>query len=370
MRTMPKKICFVSLNSYPLLVEKATGSYGGSEVQTTLLAKELLNHGFEVTFITYNFEFSEIIDEFKSIKIISCMNNNDGKITKIMRLWKAMSKANAEIYYHHAGGAVGIIALFSYLKRKKYLLHVASDGHFYKRDGFKFFTLIDKLGLTLDILLANVIITQNEFQRNFIRKHYKKSSIILKTMFPIPKSEFVKEEPPAVLWVGSIMDIKQPELFLDLAQELPMVRFIMIGGSRGDEMLDRAIEARKKSLPNLEFLGYVPFDQIDRFFEKSSVFVNTSKFEGFPITFIQAWSCNLPVVSLNADPDEIICKNKLGYHSSSFEKMVADVQLLIKNVEMRRKFGANGRKYVENNHDIKKNMPKYLEIIIPGWTYG
>ena len=43
---------------------------------------------------------------------------------------------------------------------------------------------------------------------------------------------------------------------------------------------------------------------------KSKILINTSSFEGFPNTFVQAWANGVPVISLKVDPDNIIKKKK------------------------------------------------------------
>jgi glycosyltransferase involved in cell wall biosynthesis len=144
-------------------------------------------------------------------------------------------------------------------------------------------------------------------------------------------------------------------LFLKLAQMLPNYKFKMIGG-RDDvhpEFYD-VIEPEAKKIFNLEFLGFVPYYKIDKYYKESSILVNTSAAEGFPNTFLEAGLHSLPIVSLNADPDEIICTNHLGYHSKTFDQMIIDVDTLLKNKDLRDEMGKNARKYVEDNHDLNK----------------
>ena len=91
-------------------------------------------------------------------------------------------------------------------------------------------------------------------------------------------------------------------------------------------------------------------------FAQASVFVNTTMpgREGFPNTYIQAWMHETPVVTLDCDPDEIIKTHGLGFHSSSFEKMVDDVSKLCTDKELRLSMGKRAHAYALEHHDIRK----------------
>jgi glycosyltransferase involved in cell wall biosynthesis len=144
----------------------------------------------------------------------------------------------------------------------------------------------------------------------------------------------------------------------------------MVGGparsqnpARGDpDDFFLRIKEDAKKIPNLDFFGFVHPSDVNRFFSEDAVFVNTSSYEGFPNTFLQAWENGMPVISLNADPDGIIKTHNLGLHSKTFSQLVLDVDYLMKNENKRAEYGINGRKYLEREHDMRKIISKYFEI--------
>ncbi len=101
---------------------------------------------------------------------------------------------------------------------------------------------------------------------------------------------------------------------------------------------------------------------MNKYFDNASIFVNTSSVEGLPNTFMEAWSHYVPTVSLNVNPDEIISKLKLGFHSKTFDQLVRDVKALLKDEQLRKQMGNNARQYAEQEHDITKIADEYIEV--------
>ena len=232
------------------------------------------------------------------------------------------------------------------------------DGTFTK-DAKLYERMLYKFG----IKKADCIIAQSEYQQELLKKDYNLDSIIIKNAHPLEKVERSKSTPPIVLWVGTIKpEWKQPELFLKLAKAIPDARFQMVGGASTNKQFYDEIKEEAERIPNLEFVGFVPYPEVNKYFENASILANTSSVEGFSNTFLQAWTRYTPVVSLNVDPDEIICKYKLGSHSRTFEQMVEDVKLLLEDEKLREEMGMNGRKYVEQEHDIKKIVKGYEKL--------
>jgi glycosyltransferase involved in cell wall biosynthesis len=361
-----RKICFISLNAYPVLKGNDMQYVGGAEVQQVLIARELMKHGFPITFITYN-DGQDSYEIFEGIEIIKTYKREDATKLSLVRkawmIWNAVLKARADIIFHEAGSP-GIGSILSKIMGQKFVQYIASDadvsGNFKFMDQ-KFYT---NFLIWIDIKLANVVIAQSAFQQSLIKRNFKKDSLIIKNAFSLRKFNMPKKTvPPIVLWVATIGNVKQPDLFLKLAESIPDARFQMIGGAGNDSSLYCKIEKKTSNLNNLEFLGFIPFYRINEYFKNASLFVSTSKFEGFPNVFIQAWMNYVPVVSLNVDPDEIICTYKLGFHSRSFDKLVNDTRQLIEDCRLRQEMGKNSRKYAEREHDIEKVIEQFVEVL-------
>lgn len=365
---MNVKVCFVALSAYPMLSGKNLGHMIGPDVHTVLLGRELLKNNFEVTFITYD-EGGPPVENIDGIQVIKTYRFADlshlNPALKALRIWKAMRKAKAYIYYHH-GGASGVVPPFCRLIRKKSVWHITNIPYLYgQRKGL---TLIDRFRYWLDIKLFDVFLALNEDDKEALERNCGRQSLLVRHHIIIPEQGMPeKAKPPIVLWVGSMSAVKQPELLLKLASEMPGVSFQMIGGAGHEKGSYDKIKEACQSIPNMEFLGSIfPFHAIDKYYAQASILVNTAKYESYPTyAILQAWANYAPVVMLNsnASADEIMYRYKLGFHSKTFDQLVEDVKTLLGNEQLRRQMGENGRRYVEENHDINKIVKQHIEVL-------
>ncbi len=364
---MVEKICFISLGSYPLLTSNENLKYvGGAELKQVIMAKELAKRGYDVSIITYD-EPGTKKKEFSELNIIKTFSPSDdlNYFNKIKALWISLKKANSYIYIQ-SGGTPGFIALYCYLRKKMYIKWLSSDRNVLLKGNENRTPIWIKIALFIDIKLAGLIIVQNQFQKKLIEEKFKKKTILIKNPILIPiKQNYskIKKTKNVILWVGTLRTIKQPEVFLKLAELFPTYTFQMIGGESDTEPeVYKKIEEGAQKLKNLNFLGYIPHDEIQSYYRDATIIVNTSKAEGFPNTFLEAWINYTPVVSLHVDPDEIICKNNLGFHSKTFKQMIADIQTLLTNEQLREKMVENAIGYIEKQHNINAIVIEFVNI--------
>ena len=367
----PKKICFISFFSFPVLSQSISEVVGGAELQQGILAGELVKKDYDVSFLVpdQGQALCQLIDGLKLYKSLPWELAQKKLIAKLYQYplillitWRRLNLADSQIYFQKMVGATSaLIVFFCRVKKRKYVHCVASDGEvngtYIKKQRFPWLT-------RWAIRNADGIITQSRHQQALLKLNFNRESTVIENMCLMPDILPPKEQPPVVLWVGNMRKVKCPELFLKLATALPEVKFRMIGGASPWEDPDYFEELKKSAarLPNLEFMGFIPYHQVSQYFDTASILVNTSDFEGFPNTFLQAWSRFTPVISLNVDPDGIICQHKLGIHSHSFDQMVKDVQSLVHNESLQKEIAERGRRYVEQTHDITKIVPKYIEL--------
>lgn len=169
---------------------------------------------------------------------------------------------------------------------------------------------------------------------------------------PVPAKPHLDRD-KYVAWVGMLRRHKRPDLLVEIARQAPAVKFVLCGGPStfgtapgyGEEVMDAL-----RMLPNVEFLGKVPPATAQRVIEDAAALLSTSSGEGFPNTFLQAWSSGTPVVSLQIDPDHIIRRFGLGAISNGVQGAVEDIERLVGSAERREEIAVRSRQYVAAHH--------------------
>ena len=82
----------------------------------------------------------------------------------------------------------------------------------------------------------------------------------------------------------------------------------------------------------------------------AAILLSTADEEGFPNTFLQAWSSGTPVVSLKVDPDRIIELRGLGAVAGTAQKAVEVIQELMTSPDCRDAIGARAIRHVSEAH--------------------
>jgi glycosyltransferase involved in cell wall biosynthesis len=158
-----------------------------------------------------------------------------------------------------------------------------------------------------------------------------------------------------VLYVGRNDPVKNPRDFVLLAERLPNLQFVMVGGALSEESLRRDWQIEVPS--NLRVLGSCTYAKVQDAIAACSVLVVTSKREGLPTLVMEGMAHRKPVVV----PDELGCVEVIGqgqselvYEPGNLDNL-ADKALLALNSS-----GANhiGRQRVLDLYDWRVIAPQ------------
>jgi glycosyltransferase involved in cell wall biosynthesis len=299
------RICFVAPLAWPVLSgDRSIKVVGGAEVQMSMLGRAFAAAGYRTSMICLDYGQPEGA-QVDGITVLKAYRPDEGLPVvrflhpRLTAMWKAMLRADADIYYFRTGSILaGYGAMFSRVHGKRSIYAGASDVDFvpgkemirYERD-----RRIFRYGLRN----VSTIVAQNPNQRRVCRDNYGREATVIPSCYK-PSGEGRADPAGPVLWVSTIRDYKRPEMFLEVARLLPHHRFTMIGGPGSDDAHSigyyEGIEREARALPNVDFVGFLPLVEVEKHFDRASVFMNTSTNEGFPNTFLQAWSRAMPTI--------------------------------------------------------------------------
>ena len=337
---------------------------GGAELQQTLLASFLVKLGYPVTFLVPDFGQPPTVTAPQGITLLK-IRPQSGRmrglrfLDEVLRFHQAMKRADADIYYQRAASHVtGITALYCRIHRKPFVFSLASnmdlDGTW--RRGLKpHYYRLYRYGLTH----ATVIVPQTDDQVRMLKDIPGAHAVLIRDGVPngdTPEKSAHPAPPPAnryILWVGNFWAVKRPAMFLELARSRPQYEFVMVGGPHAvEEHIFEETREQAKGVPNLRFVGPVPFLEVGAYFDGAAIFVNTTSVEGFPNTYMQSWSKGIPVVA-TFDADNLIKRYGLGRHCADVDELGAGLDEFMSDEGLRGSTGERAIEYAREHHSFE-----------------
>lgn len=365
----------LALTAYPVLANRRDSrELGGAQVQQVMIARALVRAGIRVTFICMDYGQPEE-EEIDGIRVIRTFGQDDGVRglrffhPRMSGLAAAMARADADVYYQRCSGmTTGLMTAWCDWHGKPSIYAGASDLDFQpgppnvhnRRDRWLF-----RRGLRQ----ASAVVVQNPRQRELLLNNHGRRGELIPSCYATPAAPAAPADaaaPREVLWIGMIRPVKRPDRFLALAKAWPDIRFRMIGGAMGDspEILAyyAQIEREAAALPNLEFMGFVPFAEADQYFDRAALLVNTSDHEGFPNTFLQAWSRRVPSVALFDTGSRV--DGAAPYALVDSDAALAQcVRRLMDDAPAHRALAELGHSYFQREHSPETTAQRYLALL-------
>jgi len=330
------RICFVGLENLPVISRQYNHhGIGGEQVQHTLLARALAKQGFEVSMVVADYG-QAAIEKIDGVTLHRAHGLTEGIPVlrflhpRLTGLWAALKRADADVYYVScAGPQLGIAVAFARIHDKRVVFRIAHDADC---DPRKLIIRLwrDKKIYEYGLRRADAVLAQSAQQARALKANYGLDCLITSMLVEPPEQQLAFDRRDVdVLWVNNLRPFKRPQLALDLARGMPHLRFHMIGGPQGGfEALYEDIAQQARQIPNLTFHGQVPYHDVNGYYERARVFINTSESEGFPNSYLQAWQRGAPTVAF-FDPDGLIARAGLGAAVGTLEAMAIEVQRFV-----------------------------------------
>ena len=353
------KCCFFSPGYRSLAVlEGDTRTSGGAEAQIAHLAAALARSGHETALIYGDGQVPvgpKVVSGVTCIDAAPCWRAP----WSLAKFWRAMSAFSPDLLYARLpSDFLWIIGLFARRHpAARFVYAMAHDLHCDPWTAYDYNRWFHAPVYALGLRSANVIAVQHAHQDKRLGQALRSRAAHVPNLVCSIKQTGREYNATSfdAIWVAKICPEKQLECFLDLAATLPDLRFAVVGGfdptiGAGTRL---TFENRLANLPNLRVYGPQQADKVLALLKLSRVLVNTSSFEGFPNTMLEAWSVGVPVVSLSVDPGEVIEREHLGLVSRTAAQLREDVSTLSRHEPLNQRLGDNGLAYVQRRHSLE-----------------
>ena len=362
----------MTLNAYDILTGGHGGTAGGAQLQQSLIARELVAKGHDVYFVEHEADL-KTEDEVDGITIVTKPKPSGNFVRQAFQAasgtFSVLKRIDPDVcYFRVLDFEMFPTLLYCKLFDSKFVYGFSHDNEV-TRDPNSLTGPIK--GSTPYLYLmrealsaADALIAQNQFQYENASRLFDAETHLVPNGYidPDVQPSSGSTETPMVLWVSRFRSFKRPELVLDIAKQVPNARFVLIGSKNNESLYERITEA-SQALDNVEVVGYVPYDEINEYFERCDIFLNTSKSEGFPNTFLQAWAHRKPVVSLDVDPIDIISSNEMGFCANeSIDDLIQELQEIVDDDASRRAMGDAAYEYFKANHSIESVATEYERV--------
>jgi glycosyltransferase involved in cell wall biosynthesis len=362
----PIRVCLLGLDALPSLSREHAnlGVAAGEPVQQSLLARALAARGYDVTLIVLDQGQPEelVVDGVRTLKAyrpergIRLVRYFHPRWSGVVR---ALERADADVYYTSCAGIN--VAQIVQVARKRgagTIFRVASDSDC--QPGKLLMPRHSRSVYRWGLERVDRVLVQTQDQQRDLRVNFGRESTVAGMLVEPGRGDLSFEQRDCHgLWVANIRQLKRPDRMLELARGLPSQRFAMIGGTQpGALPLFDEVRAAAESVPNLDFLGPVPYHDVGEHFERARVLVNTSDIEGFPNTYLQAWARGVPVVTF-IDPDGVIAREGLGLVVVDDESLRRAVSNLSADPEYWASVSRRCRAYVESAYNDQAILDAY-----------
>jgi glycosyltransferase involved in cell wall biosynthesis len=340
---------------------------GGAELQTTFLARELARRGLRVAHIVYPVNPRPLEQPAPTLVERSPWQDHRyrrlGELAEAVAIWRSFRRADAEAYIvRGSGGQVPAAAGYCRAFRRRFVFSTSSelDFDFERPDRYSHVLRVYKASIPM----ADRVVVQTESQRLLAERSLDRLEPVVIPSFAEPAEPAAEGE--HFLWANRLVEYKLPERYLELAAALPEARFKMIMGTTSEtptELIEQTRTAAAE-LPNLELLPARPREELLTDMHAATAVVTTSRIEGMPNTFLEAWARGVPVLSLHVDPDDKIATHGLGtVAGGSMERLIESAASLWRDPQLRREIGERARRFVRETHQPEAVGDRWAELL-------
>jgi len=345
-----------------VFIISSLGSGGAERVLTTLANYFSQNHEVIILTLSNEDSFYPLNKNVKHIKLNlmkdskSIFETTFNTVKRIFVLKKVLKKLKTDINISFMTHTNILAIISSKLNGQKIIISERIAYDFYNS---KLINIMKKIFYPLSSFLI--------VQTNADKKHYNYMKNVEVIYNPLSISGNVLDLSNKENIILAVGRLDKQKGFDNLIKAYSMVKTdwkLFIAGA-GEERKNLEHLINKLNLKDKVFL-IGNQKNIFKWYNKASIFVLSSKKEGFPNVLIEAMACGCAVVSFDCPygPNEIIENNVNGIlvENQNIEKLSFAIQKLIDDKKLREKLSKEALK-VENKYTLEKIAYKWEKIV-------
>lgn len=173
-----------------------------------------------------------------------------------------------------------------------------------------------------------------------------------------------------ICYIGRPCYQKNIQFLIEVARsvinEIPCTRFYLLGvGYYSPDLEEIQSLINKYSLGSyIELVDWLPQDEIFDYVQKSDIYISTSRYEGLPLSVIEAMSLGAPIIASNVLGNvDCVFDGDNGYLLPFEVKLfVEKIVLLYNDDELRKRMGARSRELFLEHFCIDSQIDKLKQI--------
>lgn len=356
---------------------------GGGANACLFLAKGYAERGHKVTVVTVWYEGLQEHEIWNGVEIYRVRSKRKYKehcsfkemasyLLKALPFTDKLERKNSydmcQVFFGIPSGPIGY-----WLKKRYKLPYIIRFGGG-DIPGFqeRFSALYKVIGPFLKIIWKNAeaLIANSEGLRKFASDFYDRSPIeVIHNGVDadkyFPNSRKRDENLINLVFVSRLIERKGLQFLIPQLRDISArieknLQLTIVGDGPYREKLEQ--DVKKYQVENIvKFIGQKNKDELPVYYQTGDIFVFPSKREGMPNAVLEAMACGLPIIMTHCEgSDELVTTNGVVTDS---EKFADNIVQLANDDNIRKKYGEESRRIIEEQFGWNKIVEQYLNVL-------
>ena len=341
---------------------------GGAERQVLLLAKELSARGWQITVIALSGHGSIAADELSAAGV-AYLSLSMRKAWIDPRGWLRYMdwvRRNRPLIVHahlpHATWFARWVRLLAPVRVLIDTIHTSHTGSRGRQLGYRLSDWLSNHITCVSVAVAEAAIRTSMAKRMALRKDLS----ILPNGIVLPPFTCPARKPDPFHWiaVGRLVPLKDYPAILRAFATLPGEPSLKILGTGPEEPSLQSLAAQLGIRDRVHLAGFA--QNIQPHLEAADAFVLSSRWEGLPVSVLEASAAGLPIVATDgAGTRETLLPGETGLlvpvgDAAALSTAMAAVMAL--PPDQRRRIGIRGRQFVEENFSLAQIVDRWEQL--------